>query len=257
MENPWLKIDELRVNIENIPALLDRYNLLPDFLRRLLETKYTSQIIPKKDDQISFFQGFLKDKNLHGKESLNQWLAENGLDDKRLDTMLYEKLQVEIFKKQMFEDKIDSTFLKQKESLDRVMYSILRVKTNDQAYELFTQIEEMESNFSDLAASYSLGTERSFNGIIGPVELGRLDPALRERLKTSKSGQLWPPFEFRNNWVVLRLEKHLPSKLDDNMKSRIRNSMYEDWINKKVLKLIEQIRYSNNSNKLNIDNNSG
>ena len=46
------------------------------------------------------------------------------------------------------------------------------------------------------------------------------------------------------------------SKLDDNMKSRIRNSMYEDWINKKVLKLIEQIRYSNNSNKLNIDNNS-
>ena len=256
MENPWLKIDELRVNIENIPALLDRYNLLPDFLRRLLETNYTSKIIPKKDDQIAFFQGFLKDKNLRGKESLNQWLIENGLDDKRLDTMLYEKLQVEIFKKQMFEDKINSTFLKQKESLDRVMYSILRVKTNDQAYELFTQIEEMESNFSDLASRYSLGTERNFNGIIGPVELGRLDPALRERLKTSKSGQLWPPFEFRNNWVVLRHEKHLPSKLDDNMKSRIRNLMYEDWINKKVLKLIEQIRYSNNNNKSNIKDNS-
>ena len=41
MSKPWIKIDDLKVDIENIPGLLDRYNLLPDFLRRILETKNT------------------------------------------------------------------------------------------------------------------------------------------------------------------------------------------------------------------------
>ena len=168
--------------------------------------------------------------------------------------MLYERLQVEIFKKQMFDGSIESEYIKEKELLDRVMYSVLRVKDKEQAFELFTQIEEMESSFSDLASKYSIGTEKKFNGIIGPVELGKLDPVLRERLRVSKSGQLWAPFEFKNNWIVLRLEKFLPSKLDDNMKIRIRNAMYENWINKKVLNLIDQIRYQNNQDlKVNND----
>ena len=245
MSKPWLQIDDLRVNIENIPGLLDRYNLLPDFLKRLLETKYTHKIVPEKDEQIRFFNLFLKENRIEGKESLQQWLLDNGLDDKRLDTMLFERLQIEKFKIQKFEDKIESSFLKEKEFLDRVMYSILRVTNGEQANELYTQIEEKESSFSELVSKYSIGSEKNFNGMIGPVELGRLDPILRERLKISKSGQLWPPFEFRNNWVIIRLEKHLPSKLDDNMKSRIRNRMYKEWINKQVLNLLDKIRFEN------------
>ena len=87
------------------------------------------------------------------------------------------------------------------------------------------------------------------------MELGKLDPFLRERLKISKNGQLWPPFEFRKNWVIIRLEKHLPSKLDDNMKIRIRNGMYEQWISSKVLKLIDQIRFPKNKELINQTNN--
>ena len=166
--------------------------------------------------------------------------------------MLFERLQVEIFKKEMFEDKIEAKFLESKESLDRVMYSVLRVKDKDQANELFTQIEEKESTFAELVSQYSLGTEKNFNGIIGPVEFGRLDPNLRERLKISHNGQLWPPFEFKENWLVIRHEKSLPCKLDDNMKNNIRNTMYEEWINKKVLSLLDQMRFPKSS-KIDID----
>lgn len=247
MSKQWIKIDELRVNFENIPALLDRYNLLPDFLRKLLETKFTHNIKPGKNEQIHFFNSFLKDNNIEGKESLAKWLVDNGLDDKRLDTMLFERLQVDLFKKAMFNDKVDNYFLERKELLDRVMYSVLRVKDKNQATELFIQIEEKEASFSELVSSYSIGSEKNFNGIIGPVEYGRLDQNLRERLKISKNGQLWPPFEFKGNWLVIRLEKNLPCKLDDNMKSKIINLMYEEWINKKVLGLLDQIRFSKES----------
>ncbi len=254
MPKLWIKIDDLTVNLENIPGLLDRYNLLPDFLRRLLETKFTHNIKPEKNEQIQFFHSFLRENKIAGKEALSQWLVENGLDDKRLDTMLFERLQVQIFKKAMFEDKIENFFLERKELLDRVMYSVLRVKDRNQAVELFTQIEEKESSFAELVSLYSLGSEKDFNGIIGPVELGRLDENLRERLKISKNGQLWVPFEYKEHWLILRHEKSLPCKLDDNMKNKIRNLMYEEWINKKVLGLIDQIRFPKESNDKTKDN---
>ena len=68
MTRPWIKIDDLRVSLDHIPSLLDRYNLLPDFLRRLLETKYTHKIIPNKDDQIKYFNTFLKNNNMYRAE---------------------------------------------------------------------------------------------------------------------------------------------------------------------------------------------
>lgn len=242
---PWIKIDDLDVPLEVIPGLLDRFNLLPSFLRRLLETKYTNHIKPEKNEQIEFFNGFLRDNKIQDKAALNEWLVSKGLDDKRLDTMLFEKLQIEKFKKNKFESKIDEYFLEKKELLDKVMYSILRVSKKEQATELFTQLKEEESTFSELVSVYSIGSEKKFNGIIGPVELGNLNINLSERLRISKEGQLWPPFEFNNNWVIMRLEKFLPSKLDEAMRNGIRDKMYEEWINIKVLNLLNQVRFSN------------
>ena len=72
MSNLWIKIDDLRVNLENIPGLLDRYNILPDFLRRLLETKLTHDIKPKKEEQINFFKTLLLDpveRRIYGRRS--------------------------------------------------------------------------------------------------------------------------------------------------------------------------------------------
>ncbi len=247
MPTRWIKIDNLDVDLEVLPGLLDRYNLLPTFIRRLLETKHTHDIRPSKEDQIIFNNQFLSDNNIKGKDNLLIWLSQNGLDEKRLDLMLYERLQVEIFKQNSFDNNVESIFLKRKESLDRVMYSIMRVETREEAEELHLKLDERESSFAELASNYALGSEKEFNGMIGPVELRVLDANLSERLKISKTGQLWPPFEFKNFWVVLRLEKHLPASLDENMRKRLRNELYEEFINKQVLKLVEKIRKTDTS----------
>ena len=123
----------------------------------------------------------------------------------------------------------------------------MRVETREEAEELHLKLEEKEASFSELASEYALGSEKEFNGMIGPVELRVLDANLSERLKISKTGQLWPPFEFKKFWIVLRLEKHLPSSLDENMRKRLRNELYEEFINKQVLDLVEQIRKTDTS----------
>ena len=59
------------------------------------------------------------------------------------------------------------------------------------------------------------------NGLIGPLELKIINASIAERSRVSKQGQLWELFQQDGWWVLLRLEKLLPAKLDDSMKRRI------------------------------------
>ncbi|MFZ9464242.1 MAG: peptidylprolyl isomerase, partial [Vulcanococcus sp.] len=102
------------------------------------------------------------------------------------------------------------------------------------ALELHLRLEEEEATFADLASTYSQGAEQQLNGLIGPMELGRINPVLAERLRISTPGQLWPPFEAEGWWVILRHERHLPAQLDAAMTQRLIGEMYEQWMFEQV-----------------------
>ena len=125
------------------------------------------------------------------------------------------------------------------------MYSLIRTSERAKANELHLRIIEEEESFSDLASEYSEGIEQQVNGLIGPIELGRINPAIAERLRISNQGQLWDPFEEEGWWVLLRLEKLLPAKLDEAMKERIINDLHNSWLNEKVKEQLSNIMAAN------------
>ena len=96
------------------------------------------------------------------------------------------------------------------------------------------RLKEEEATFPDLSAEFSEGIENVLHGLVGPLELGRVNPYISERLKASKSGQLWPPFELDGWWVILRHERLIPATLNDAMRQRLINEMYESWIMDKI-----------------------
>ena len=82
-------------------------------------------------------------------------------------------------------------FLKRKTFLDGFTYSLIRVKTRNKAvFEIFLRLQEEESTFQDLASSFSEGVEQVLNGLIGPMELGQINPAIANKLLNSSPGQL-------------------------------------------------------------------
>ncbi len=251
MKENRILIDNFEISINDIPKYLDRFNLLPNFVRALIENKITSHIEPNSDDQVEYQLKFLSRNNLKNKHQLSNWLDKNGLDDKRLSLLIYDNLKLEMFKDEKFNDLVESEFLNKKNSLDKVMYSIIRVKSKLEAEEIYLKLEEQEESFSDLAAKYSEGIEKNFNGIIGPLEIGVINPELSERLKISKKGQLWPPFNSQNWWVIMRLERFLPAKLDDKMRIKLKEILYENWIQKKIVKVLKDLREEDKINEHN------
>ena len=227
---------------EKLPALLQDLELFPLLIRRYLERTNCKEYNPTENEQIVFQKQFLARERITDQRGLSKWLERQAISESQMSQRLFRSLQLEQFKKATFGPRIEPLFLERKASLDRVVYSLLRVRERAKAVELHLRLEEEEATFADLASTYSEGSEKQINGLIGPMELGRINPVLGERLRISTPGQLWPPFEVEGWWVLLRHERHLPAQLDQPMQQRLLNEMYETWMRDQVSTALKELQ---------------
>lgn len=144
--------------------------------------------------------------------------------------MLLKKAKLDKFKEWKWGNQLESYYLKRKDRLDRVIYSLLRVKDAAIAQELYFRLESDEDKFTDLATKYSKGPEANTGGLIGPADLGGCHPRLSEMLRVSQPNQLWPPTRVEDWWVIVRLEKFLPTQLDDGLRRRLLDELFAKWL---------------------------
>ena len=236
-QTPWIRIGDRVVTLEELPGLLDRSGVISTVFRRLLLESAVAGIDVSEEEQIAFQRQFLASKGIQTQEQLTQWLEQEGLSEDRVSQNMLEVLKLERFKDQRFAHDVERIFLETKELRDRVVYSLLRVKDKASAFELHLKLGEGDATFTDLCEEHSKGPERDTGGLIGPIHLGRLHPQLREMLKISQPGQLWPPVEIDDFWLIVRLDKYLPAQLDAAMEKQIRDDSFEAWVDQQLVKL--------------------
>ena len=162
-------------------------------------------------------QSHAQELNLPSAEALAQWRLMHQLQD-NTDLLAYARFRMK--RRAVIEELLKSSgetlFLRYKDRLDRVLYSLLRVESEDLAYNLFYAIESREIEFGEAAARHSCGPEAKTQGIVGPVDLTTPHPEVAARLRTASPRQLFPPFQ-ADQWVaVIRLEYRFDSEYDDN-----------------------------------------
>lgn len=242
MTIPCFNLAGTPISLSDLPSLLIELDLLPLLLRRHIERSQSSAFTPSREEQIAFQQAFIARERISDQASLAAWLQKQGISEAQMSQRLFKDLQLEKFKQANFGPRVDPLFLESKVQLNRVTYSLLRVRERAKAVELHLRLKEEEATFADLASSYSEGIEQQLNGLIGPMELGRINPVLAERLRISTPGQLWPPFEAEGWWVILRHERHLPAQLDPAMQQRLLGEMYEFWMREQVSAALIQLQ---------------
>ena len=84
-----------------------------------------------------------------------------------------------------YSEYINKSFYNQKENIDSVKYSLIRVKEYGLSKELYYRIKDDNDNFNQIARDYSVGVEKETSGLIGPLSLDKVHPKVREKLKKS------------------------------------------------------------------------
>ena len=222
-------------------ALLRRHNMLTALIRaEIVADAVGTEALP--DDQCDqLWNGYLSKHNIENDEQLANHLQARGLDAEALHWQLELPARVKQHSLKQFQHKAEARFLAKKEQLDRVVYSLLRVRDGFLARELYLRIAGREANFADLAAEHSQGPESKTKGIVGPVPLNQAHTALSERLRISQPGQLLEPFPIEDWWLVARLERYEAARFDAGTAQTMAQELFQEWIQEEVLCKIPEL----------------
>ncbi|OKH42839.1 peptidylprolyl isomerase [Calothrix sp. HK-06] len=217
MNAPVLQVGEQAVHAHELPVMLNRYQMMSQVRRGLVIDQAIANIPCNESERIVAITEF--EKHNHG------------MTLEAMEEIAIRNFQIYKFKMITFGNKVESYFLKTKARFDQVIYSVIRVKDQGLASEIYFRIQAGEQSFSELAHEFSQGLEAYTGGILGPVALGQVHPVIGRVLAVSKPGQLWAPHNIEGNFVIIRLEKSIPARLDETMRRRLIDELFENWLN--------------------------
>jgi parvulin-like peptidyl-prolyl isomerase len=229
---PWLALSELN-------RLIRQQGQARPLARAWLLDQLVHAIPLPAEEEKALMAAFLERRGITDDDRVPAWLQERGLafDDLRILATQNRRLQRLV--RCRWADEVEVRFLQRKPALDQVVYSVLRVDSEELAAELHHQIAEGEADFDSLAPLHSTGPERHCRGQIGPLSLAAGHESLVSRLRRGRPGQLFEPFQAGDSWVVLRLEQFLPAELNEATRDRMMGELFDEWLEQRVELLLE------------------
>jgi len=201
---------------------LAKYGLL----EKALSLRVMKEIVDNNENiseklALNLKEQFIKKLNLKNSAELQLWLKNRNLNQNDIYEISSLRYKWQDFCNKEFKNKLKTIYLKVKDELDMVSYSLLRVTDENLIRELYQQIYEGEFTFLQIASQYSDGPEKRTGGLIGPVPLNHPHPFLSELLRVSTEGKLSPPIKFDKWWILIRLEKLESTKFDKKTKEKL------------------------------------
>lgn len=222
---------------EEIIPLLAQYNLIGQLLRETIIDEAIAGISCTPEEILNGCESVYRHFGLSNEVEKNVWLSRYSLNHEQLKLLATRKLRIEKFKQVRWGNKIESYFLQRKRNLDKVIYSLIQTKNQNIAGEIYFRIKEGEQTWAELASQYSIGNEAQTGGLIGPIEFGNLARNFALLLYTSQVGVVQAPIPIGENWVILRVEKFIAASLDNFMRQRLLNELFDSWLNEQCLQL--------------------
>jgi len=234
--NPSVEIGDLIVNSDNIFHILAEKQMIAPLAREIIIDSAIASIICTEEETNAAEQQFFwqMQMNPQDTEKLNTWLQKNYLTREQLQDRILRGIRLDKYKQQTWGDQLESYYLKRKNQLDKVLYSLIRTKNAGEAQELYFRLSEGESDFADLAKQFSQGAEAQTGGLVGPVELNVPHPDIAQKLLTAQPGEVLPPTRIGEWIVILRLEKHITAQLDQNLRRRLLDELFNQWLNEQI-----------------------
>ncbi|MEW5857778.1 MAG: peptidylprolyl isomerase [Cyanobacteriota bacterium] len=232
-----LQIRNKTITTDKVITLMANYQMLPQFLREVIVDQAIASIICTPEEKASACQQFYEKYELTSEPERQEWLELYEMTLEQLEALATRELRIEKFKRATWGNKLESYFLSRKSSLDKVIYSLIRTKEVGVANELYFRIQEGEQSFGELARKYSQGSEAQIGGLVGPIELGKISSKLAQMLYVSQTDQLWPPTRLGEWIAIARLEQLIPAVLDEAMRQKLLNELFEAWVQEQLVEL--------------------
>lgn len=229
-----LHVGDRQITGYEVIPLLAGYQMLPQLYRQIAIDSAIADLELLPQEQDLALEQFYAKYQLTTAAEHQAYLQHYGLTNEQFYVLAVRERKIEKFKQTTWGEKLAAYFLNHKSKLDRVIYSILRHSDALVAQEMYFRIQSGEQTFAECATQYSQGVEAETGGIIGPVELSTPHPVLAQILSNAQPAKLIPPTRLAQWYVVVRLEKFMPAQLDEAMKQKLLDKLFEAWLTEQI-----------------------
>lgn len=216
--------------VTRIISCLGKYNLLPQLQREIMIDDAISSIECTAQELETAYREIIKTTQISSDQELSDSCQQNGIAKKQVIASINRKLQIEKFKQATWGEEISSYFISRKKKLDKIVYSKIAHKDEAVATEIFFRIMEKEKSFAQLALEYPQTPEADVNRIYDPIKVCSSDSKIAQLLFKIQPGEVLPPINCNDLFVVMRFEKIIPAVLDEEMRCRLLDELFENWI---------------------------
>ena len=239
---------QIQDKIKNIGIdTLEKSNLLENIVKELLISQLIENIQMDEEESNEILDNFIEKNGLKNENKFEEFLVHNNLSKSILHSKLIRSSKINKYYLKKFKSAAKQFFIQNKDSYNKVTYSLIRNSNAQLVKELYFQIDGKEANIYDLAAKYSEGDEKFSKGVVGPVPISQSHELIRQKIKNSIEGELFEPFKIENWWIVLKLEKIFQTAFSDQIELNICRDLFEKSVLKTSMLIIKQIRFGSNS----------
>ena len=214
---------------------LSKYGLLKDFLKsKVLENKIKDIDLSEveKAEARNNYKNFFSLKN---ELLIEEHRKKNLLSKENLLYRMNLNKKVQKYCEEKYDEFIGKEYISNKENMDIVKYSMIRVEEYGLAIELYLKIKDDNEDFNALAKKYSIGIEKKTSGVIGPLPLERVNNLMKPKLSKNNLKILNKPFKYNDEWILCRLEEYKESKLDQKTVMNLKSKFLDEEIEREIL----------------------
>jgi parvulin-like peptidyl-prolyl isomerase len=177
-----------------------------------------------------------RDQKLERAVDTHNWLTEHGWSVERLELHLERKLLHEkLIDDVATEDAIRQHFAEHRRAYDQTAIAHLVVGDRAVAEELLSQFDEDDADFEALVRQHSTDTTTNQNGgRLGLTNRLSMSPLIESHVFAASEGQVIGPFETKNGFHLIRIERLISGQLDENVSEAIRQDVFESWLDAQI-----------------------
>ena len=229
---------------------------IPEMIEKIVERKIiisaaeeagieiTKEELQKASDQMRVLS------KLTDAEATWAWLEKHGLSLDDFEEIVYFTLVSGKLTNHLFADKVEPYFYEhQLDYTSAVIYEMV-LDDEDEAIELYYEIQEGEISFFDAAQQHIQDTElRRKGGYKGKVSRADMKPEVSAAVFAATSSQLLKPIVTADGIYLVLVEEIIQPELDKKLRGEIIFDLYSEWIKQQVqqVRVASHLQTSNNA----------
>ena len=225
------KVEEelIKLNPDLINKLIENDSLIHftrNFIINILCSEFNVDL-----NYENIHKSFCENNNINDEEKFNKYLRFKGMRFEDHKRNLINSKKIITIANNKFLKKAETDFLNKKNLLSLYSFDVINIFQSDMAHEIYFQLESNEVNIEKLKLNEV--SEKLLYKIssVAPMDLLNTDSLLSEKIMSLKVGEFSEPFKFNENWVILFLKDKKEAEFNEQRKSQMVLSYFEEWIN--------------------------